>query len=135
MGFVGHSSKLKSLHVRPIYLMSFSREDKYRSAFPRKGVSIMTYASTEGTTQHAYGTCCAGATFPFTNICEPGCYICNWSGHLLRVPDDGIAHGGWPMLNIVGPDQLYVTKISDNPFLTVGKARQLAANFDLAVNF
>jgi hypothetical protein len=76
-----------------------------------------------------------GTQFPFEAINEPGCYVCNWSGHLLRVPEDGVAPGRSPMLNIVGTTALYVTKISDNPFIPVTKAKMLASNLDLAVNF
>ncbi len=74
-------------------------------------------------------------TIPFDAINEPGAYICNWSGHLLRVPEDGVTAGRSPMLNIVGPDQLFVTKICDNPYVTLTKARLLASNFDVNVNF
>ncbi len=84
--------------------------------------------------QGAFGTGC-GTTVSFDSIQEPGAYICCWSGHLLRVPEDGITPGRSPLVNMVGCDQLYVTKISDNPFLTVTKARLLASNFDLPVNF
>jgi hypothetical protein len=76
-----------------------------------------------------------GTVIPFDQINEPGCYICHWSGHLLRVPPDGITPGRSPLVNMVGYDPLYVTKVSDNPFIPVTKARMLAANFDLAVNF
>jgi hypothetical protein len=51
-----------------------------------------------------------GTKVPFENIQEPGCYICNWSGHLLRVPEDGIAPGRSPLLNLVGNEPLFVTK-------------------------
>ncbi|MHC4234908.1 MAG: hypothetical protein ACYSUQ_07315 [Planctomycetota bacterium] len=74
-------------------------------------------------------------TVAFDNICEPGAYICNWSGHLLRVPEDGVSPGRSPMLNIVAPEPLFVTKISDNPFITVTKAKLMASNYDLCVNF
>ncbi len=77
----------------------------------------------------------AGTIVPFDQINEPGCYVCNWSGHLCRVPDDAIAPGRSPLLNIVGQDPLFVTKISDNPFIPVTKARLLAANCDLDVSF
>ncbi len=76
-----------------------------------------------------------GMVVPFDQIHEPGCYICHWSGHLLRVPQDGIAPGRSPLMNMIGHDPLYVTKVSDNPYIPVTKARWLAANFDLAVNF
>ncbi len=82
-----------------------------------------------------YGTKTVGATIPFDQISEPGAYICNWSGHLLRVPEDGVTPGRSPMINIVGPDPLTVTKISDNPFVTITKAKLLASNWDLNVNF
>lgn len=76
-----------------------------------------------------------GATVPFDAINEPGAYICNWSGHLLRVPEDGVIPGRSPAINLVGPQPLTVTKISDNPYLTVTKAKLLASNFDINVNF
>ena len=85
--------------------------------------------------EDTYRTGNAGMTIPFDAINEPGCYVCNWSGHLMRVPDDGVAAGRSPLLNIIGRDPLFVTKISDNPYIPVTKARMLAANWDVAVNF
>ncbi len=78
---------------------------------------------------------CVGTTIPFESIQQPGCYICNWSGHLMRVPDDGVAQGRSPLINIVGCEQLFVTKISDNPFITLTKAKMVASNLDCNVNF
>jgi len=72
---------------------------------------------------------------PFDGINEPGAYVCNWSGHLLRVPEDGFTAGRSPVVNIVGREPLYVTKISENPYVTLTKAKLLAANFDLHVNW
>ncbi len=77
----------------------------------------------------------AGTRVCFDHINGPGCYICDWSGHLMRVPPDGIAPGRSPLLNMVGCEALYVTKICDNPFIPVTKARMLAADYDLPVNF
>jgi hypothetical protein len=76
-----------------------------------------------------------GTCVPFEALCEPGCYICNWSGHLLRVPPDGVAPGRSPLISIVSTQPLFVTKLSDNPFLPVTKARILAANCNAGVNF
>ncbi len=76
-----------------------------------------------------------GTTVPFESINQPGCYICNWSGHLLRVPEDGVAPGRSPLINIVGSEQLFVTKVSDNPYCTITKAKMVAANLDCGVNF
>jgi hypothetical protein len=85
--------------------------------------------------QNSSGNDGIGTTIPFDNINEPGTYVCNWSGHLLRVPEDGIANGRSPLVNMVGPQPLFVTKISDNPYITLTKAKLLACNFDVNVNF
>ncbi len=76
-----------------------------------------------------------GTTLPFANINEPGAYICKWSGHLLRVPDDGVTGGRSPHLDIVGYDPPLVTKIANNPFITITKARMIAADLDVSVGF
>ena len=75
------------------------------------------------------------STITWDQINEPGAYICNWSGHLLRVPEDGVTAGRSPLLSMVGPEPLFMTKISDNPYITVTKAKIVASNFDLNVNF
>ena len=90
-------------------------------------------SATQTCNQTEYGH--AGMTVPFDQITEPGAYICNWTGHLLRVPEDGVTAGRSPLINIVGPEPLMVTKVSDNPYITVTKAKLVAANFDLSVNF
>ena len=72
---------------------------------------------------------------PFEQVCEPGAYVCNWNGHLMRVPPDAISSSHCPTINIVGPEPLFVTKISDDPFVTLTKARMLACNFDINVCF
>ncbi len=76
-----------------------------------------------------------GQVMPFECINEPGAYVCNWSGHLIRVPEDAITPGRSPLVNICGPSQLFVTKISCNPYIPLTKARLVASNFDACVNF
>ena len=76
-----------------------------------------------------------GTTLAFDSISEPGAYICNWSGHLLRVPDDAVAPDRSPLINMIGCEPLFVTKISSNPFVSVTKAKLLACNADVHVNF
>jgi len=76
-----------------------------------------------------------GMQIPFESVNQPGCYVCNWSGHLLRVPEDGIKPGRSPLLSIKGQETLFVTKICGDPFIPVSKARMLAADCDVAVNF
>ena len=74
-------------------------------------------------------------TIAFDQISEPGAYVCAWSGHLLRVPEDGVAPGRSPLLNMVGTEPLFVTKIAQDPYITITKARLLASNLDVNVNF
>ena len=76
-----------------------------------------------------------GTEFRFTQLNEPGCYISNWSGHLIRFPDDARKPGRSPLLEILGKEPMIVTKISDDPFITITKARMIAADLDLLVNF
>ena len=90
-------------------------------------------------TKHANTNCDAGSecgqTMPFANISEPGCYVCNWSGHLMRIPDDAVRQGRSPLIEIIGPETMIVTKLSDDPFIPLTKARMLVADFDHSVNF
>ena len=95
----------------------------------------MATTTTSQDTQNFGRTSGCGAFIPFEAINEPGRYVCNWSGHLLRVPQDGVAPGRSPLINIVGREPLFVTKLSDNPYIPMTKARLLAANFDVGVNF
>ena len=76
-----------------------------------------------------------GAQVPYDCINEPGCYVCNWTGHLLRVPEDAIKPGRSPLMSITGNCALFVTKICCDPFIPVSKARLLAADCDQIVNF
>lgn len=76
-----------------------------------------------------------GATVPLDTIGSAGAYICNWSGHLLRVPESSIG-GSRPLgLNIVGREPLLVTKISENPRVPLSEARSLAAAFGVGASF
>jgi hypothetical protein len=89
--------------------------------------SVMENATRSGIT--------VGASVPFDSIDDPGTYVCNWSGHLLRVPGEGLAAARHPTMNIIGPQPLFVTKISDNPYAAVNLARGLAGKLGLKANF
>ncbi len=89
-------------------------------------------SGTRGVNQASKG---CGAQVPFDAINEPGCYVTNWDGHLVRVPDDAIKPGRSPLMSIIGTETLFVTKISCDPFLTISKAKMLAADYDVVVNF
>ena len=76
-----------------------------------------------------------GATIPFDSLTDPGTYICTWSGHLLRVPEDALKLGRSPVMSIKSTEPLYVAKVSHDPFIPVTKARLLAADGDFPVAF
>ena len=80
----------------------------------------MTNAMKTGTFGE-FGTA-SGTRVQFDSIQEPGAYICNWSGHLLRIPDDAVAPGRSPLVNVIGLEPPFVTKLTDNPFVTLTKA-------------
>lgn len=90
--------------------------------------------TTSGQT-HEYESTGAGTRVAFGDMNEPGCYVCNWSGNLLRVPEDAIKPGRSPLLSITGTEPLFVTKLSNDPYIAVSKARLIAADLDVAVNF
>ena len=79
---------------------------------------------------HGVGNCVA-----FDQINEPGAYVCNWSGHLIRLPEDAVMPGRSPVLEIRAREPLYVTKISDDPFVPLTKARMVASDLDRLVDF
>ena len=76
-----------------------------------------------------------GEQIPFAKLTDPGTYLCNWSGHLLRIPEEALRKGRSPVIEILGREINYVTKLSDDPFVPITKARMLAADLDHAVNF
>ena len=76
-----------------------------------------------------------GIAGPFERISQPGCFVFNRTGDLLRVPDDALLPGHSPAIDIVSKEPWLVTKIANDPYLPLGKARSLAADMDLYVNF
>jgi len=76
-----------------------------------------------------------GSAIPFENIDDPGCYIVNATGFLIRVPEDGVKPGRSPLIEIRSGEPFLVTKLSDDPYITLTRARMYAADLDLPVNF
>ena len=74
-------------------------------------------------------------TIPFENLSQPGAYVCNWNGHLLRVPDDAVKEGRSPLMTLKATEALIVTKISQDPYIALTKARLIAADNDINVGF
>ncbi len=94
------------------------------------------FQETETTTLSANpGALRNGVRVPLDTINAPGAYVCNWSGHLLRVPQRSLTPEGPLAVNIVGGEPLIATKISDDPNLSIAHARSLASDFGLTVGF
>ncbi len=74
-------------------------------------------------------------TSEFDQINRPGLYLENRTGALFRIPQDALVSGRSPALEILCNEPCIVTKISDDPFVPVTKARMLAADLDLQINF
>jgi|GEM_PF-2398498 len=72
---------------------------------------------------------------PFSEIADPGTYISNETGNLFRVPEDALVVGRSPLVEIVSKGGTMMTQLSGDPWLPISKARQLAADADLSINF
>ncbi len=75
-----------------------------------------------------------GVRIPLDLIRDAGTYVCEWSGHLLRMTLGALGPDGTGF-NIVGLTPLYVTKISDDPTLLLTRARRVADRLKLRVDF
>lgn len=76
-----------------------------------------------------------GTQIPFGAISEPGCYISNLTGRLIRIPEDALKVGRSPVIEVVSRSPMMVTRISTDPYLSLTKARMLASDCDVMVNF
>lgn len=72
---------------------------------------------------------------PFTKINEAGAYVSQTTGHLLRIPDDAVKVDRSPLIDLVADEPQVFGKISDDPFVSLTKARMLACDLDLPVRF
>ncbi len=72
---------------------------------------------------------------PFSELTDPGTYISHATGNLFRVPEDALVVGRSPLIEIVSNGGTMMTKISDDPWLPISKARQISADSDLCINF
>ena len=77
----------------------------------------------------------AGLKCSFNQIESPGCYVSTETGRLLRVPADALAKGQSPKIETVGSTPWIVTRLSSDPYLPISKARMIAADIDIEVNF
>lgn len=74
-------------------------------------------------------------TVAFNDITEPGAYYFHPTGWLYRVPADGLSQGHSPLMNICSIEECFATKISEDPWVPLNKAREICSNWDFSVNF
>jgi hypothetical protein len=85
---------------------------------------------------HSVGeTGLVGISLPLDGLKEPGTYVCNWSGHLLRVPE---ADRGIARFSATGARHAAVwtvTRISADPRISRHQAKSLAEKLGLTTSF
>ena len=65
----------------------------------------------------------------------PGFYVSRATGNGYRVPAEAVTKGASPIIEQVSAQPSRLVKISDNPFIPLLKARNLAANCNIEPNF
>lgn len=91
---------------------------------------MTTVTETQGTRSTLHRAC-----YPFGEVQTPGCYVQNNSGTLFRIPEEALATNRSPLIEMVCRSDVNVTKISEDPWIPISKARQLTADADLYPNF
>ena len=66
---------------------------------------------------------------------SPGFYVSRSTGNGYRVPAEALIKGGSPVIEQVSARPSRLVKLSDNPFIPLIKARNLAANCNIEPNF
>ena len=65
----------------------------------------------------------------------PGFYVCRETGNGYRVPAEALIKGASPVIEQVSSRPSRLVKVSDNPFVPLIKARNVAANCNIEPNF
>ncbi len=74
-------------------------------------------------------------TLPFGEVNAAGTYYMWATGGLCRIPEEALKAGHSPTLEIVLQGDNRVTRLTHDPFTPLSKARLIAADADLDVNF
>lgn len=77
----------------------------------------------------------AGTLTSWDQIQAPGTYVECKSGHCFRVPEDALKGGRSPVIEIISRERPEFIQISDDPYVPLTKARMVAADLDVNVNF
>jgi hypothetical protein len=65
----------------------------------------------------------------------PGFYVSRSTGNGYRVPPEALIKGASPVIEQVSARPSRLVKLSENPFIPLIKARNLAANCNIEPNF
>ena len=65
----------------------------------------------------------------------PGFYVSRATGNGYRVPAEALIKGASPVIEQVSAQPSRLVKVSDNPFIPLIKARNLAAGCNIEPNF
>lgn len=79
-----------------------------------------------------------GAAHPevsWEDLETPGFYVSRTTGNGYRVPAEALIKGASPVIEQVSAQPSRLVKLSDNPFIPLIKARNLAANHNIEPNF
>jgi hypothetical protein len=77
----------------------------------------------------------AGSIVAFENIAQPGCYVCNATGHLLRIYNTFDACNWNSSFGITGRSPFTFTYVSADPCCPIDMVRQNADDWDIDCNF
>ena len=79
-----------------------------------------------------------GSSYPevsWEDLEMPGFYVCRTTGTGYRVPAEALIKGASPVIEQVSSHPSRLVKVSDNPFVPLIKARNLAADCNIEPNF
>jgi len=65
----------------------------------------------------------------------PGFYVSRTTGNGYRVPAEALIKGASPVIEEVSAKPSRLVRLSENPFIPLIKARNLAANYNIEPNF
>lgn len=72
----------------------------------------------------------------WNTVKEPGCYVCNDTGRLLRVPTEAVKNQQHPIVEYFGPKgPSPVTRLSEDPQLAIPALRTLAGTAKIKPQF
>jgi hypothetical protein len=75
------------------------------------------------------------ARMMFSEVHDCGSYVNVDTGSLFRIPEEALAKGRSPIFEIVSLTGPVVCRLSSDPWVPISKARQLAADADIQINF